>query len=136
MKRTAAAIGVVIATAAPCTPAAGAPDVRRTPVVRAVERTRPAVVNLYTETIVQTPFGGRDMSQTNPTKLLAEDVAHLVIAMLTSLHSIFWDRPFLTHAYDKFDLPLLGEQIIDKVRSGQSKKKSIEIGSHLWRQLC
>ncbi|OGX78236.1 MULTISPECIES: Na(+)/H(+) antiporter subunit B [unclassified Exiguobacterium] len=36
----------------------------------------------------------------------------LVIAMLTSLHSIFWDRPFLTHAYDKFDLPLLGEQTL------------------------
>ncbi|TCI23489.1 Na(+)/H(+) antiporter subunit B [Exiguobacterium sp. SL-10] len=36
----------------------------------------------------------------------------LVIAMLTSLHSIFWGRPFLTHAYDKFDLPLLGEQTL------------------------
>ncbi|TCI50934.1 MULTISPECIES: Na(+)/H(+) antiporter subunit B [unclassified Exiguobacterium] len=36
----------------------------------------------------------------------------LVIAMLTSLHSIFWNRPFLTHAYDKFDLPLLGEQTL------------------------
>jgi len=42
---------------------------------------------------VQTPFGGRDMSQLNPTKLLAEDVAHLVIAMLT-----LEDRGFVTDA--------------------------------------
>jgi serine protease Do len=32
---------------------------RRTPVVRAVERIGPAVVNVHTETIVETPFGGR-----------------------------------------------------------------------------
>ncbi len=32
---------------------------RRTAVVRAVEKTRPAVVNLYTETVVQTPFRPR-----------------------------------------------------------------------------
>ncbi len=31
-------------------------ELRRTPVVRAVEKTRSAVVNLYTETIVRTPF--------------------------------------------------------------------------------
>lgn len=36
----------------------------------------------------------------------------LAIAILTSLHSIFWGRPFLTHAYAKFDLPLLGEQTL------------------------
>ncbi|WP_214827759.1 Na(+)/H(+) antiporter subunit B [Exiguobacterium algae] len=36
----------------------------------------------------------------------------LLIALGTSLHSIFWGRPFLTHAYDKFHLPLLGEQTL------------------------
>lgn len=36
----------------------------------------------------------------------------LFIAVITSLHSIFWGRPFLTHAYDKFDLPLLGEETL------------------------
>ncbi len=34
-------------------------SVRRTPVVQAVEKTRPAVVNIYTERIVETPFSGR-----------------------------------------------------------------------------
>jgi 3-oxoacyl-[acyl-carrier protein] reductase len=43
---------------------------------------------------VQTPFGGRDVSQApNPTKLMAEDVAHLVIAML-----MLEDRGFVTDA--------------------------------------
>ena len=42
---------------------------------------------------VQTPFGGRDMSRLNPTKLVAEDVAHLVVAMLA-----MEDRGFVTNA--------------------------------------
>ena len=43
---------------------------------------------------VQTPFGGRDMTKDlNPSKLVAEDVAHLVLAML-ALH----DRGFVTDA--------------------------------------
>jgi serine protease Do len=43
-----------------CSPLAHATsELRRTPVVRAVEKTRSAVVNLYTETIVQTPFRPR-----------------------------------------------------------------------------
>ena len=42
---------------------------------------------------VQTPFGGRDTTSLNPTKLLAEDVAHLAIAMLT-----LEDRGFVTDA--------------------------------------
>lgn len=41
---------------------------------------------------VQTPFGGRDMSvPANPTKLMAEDVAHLARALLT-----LNDRGFVT----------------------------------------
>lgn len=36
----------------------------------------------------------------------------LFIAILTALHSVLFDRPFLTHAYDKFDLPLLGEETL------------------------
>lgn len=31
---------------------------------------------------VQTPFGGRDMSRLNPTKLMAEDVAHVIRSMI------------------------------------------------------
>jgi len=43
---------------------------------------------------VQTPFGGRDMTkELDPSKLVAEDVAHLVLSMLT-LH----DRGFVTDA--------------------------------------
>ena len=42
---------------------------------------------------VQTPFGGRDMSKLNPTKLVADDVAHLVLSMLT-----LDDRGFVTDA--------------------------------------
>jgi len=43
---------------------------------------------------VQTPFGGRDMTQDlNPTKLHADDVAHLVISMLS-----LDDRGFVTDA--------------------------------------
>jgi len=43
---------------------------------------------------VQTPFGGRDMTkELDPSKLVAEDVAHLGLAMLT-LH----DRGFVTDA--------------------------------------
>jgi len=43
---------------------------------------------------VQTPFGGRDTTRAvNPTKLVAEDVAHLVIALLT-----LEDRGFVTDA--------------------------------------
>jgi 3-oxoacyl-[acyl-carrier protein] reductase len=42
---------------------------------------------------VQTPFGGREASRLNPTKLVAADVAHLVLAMLT-----LEDRGFVTDA--------------------------------------
>jgi 3-oxoacyl-[acyl-carrier protein] reductase len=42
---------------------------------------------------VQTPFGGRDMSNLNATKLVADDVAHLAVAMLT-----LEDRGFVTDA--------------------------------------
>ena len=43
---------------------------------------------------VQTPFGGRDTSvEPNPTKLMAADVAHLMVAMLT-----LEDRGFVTEA--------------------------------------
>ena len=43
---------------------------------------------------VQTPFGGRDMTKDlNPTKLVADDVAHLVVAMLE-----LEDRGFVTDA--------------------------------------
>ena len=42
---------------------------------------------------VQTPFGGRDMSKLNPTKLVADDVAHLIVSLLT-----LEDRGFVTDA--------------------------------------
>lgn len=42
---------------------------------------------------VQTPFGGRDMSALNPSKLLSEDVAHVIVAMLE-----MEDRGFITEA--------------------------------------
>jgi 3-oxoacyl-[acyl-carrier protein] reductase len=42
---------------------------------------------------VQTPFGGREASRLNPTKLVAADVAHLVLAMLT-----LEDRGFVNDA--------------------------------------
>ncbi len=42
---------------------------------------------------VQTPFGGRELSTVNPTKLVADDVAHLVLAMLA-----LEDRGFVTDA--------------------------------------
>ena len=35
-----------------------------------------------------------------------------LIAVLTAMHSIFFDLPFFTHAYDKFYLPLLGEETL------------------------
>ncbi len=53
-----AALGVAVALSVAC-PARAAGNPRRTPVVRAVEKTRPAVVNVYTETIVETPFRPR-----------------------------------------------------------------------------
>jgi 3-oxoacyl-[acyl-carrier protein] reductase len=42
---------------------------------------------------VQTPFGGRDTSRINATKLLADDVAHVVLSMLT-----MENRGFVTEA--------------------------------------
>lgn len=42
---------------------------------------------------VQTPFGGRDTSSLDPSKLVADDVAHMVVAMLTMP-----DRGFVTEA--------------------------------------
>lgn len=42
---------------------------------------------------VQTPFGGRDLSKLNPSKLVAEDVAHLVVSLLE-----LEDRGFVTDA--------------------------------------
>lgn len=42
---------------------------------------------------VQTPFGGRDPSRINPTKLVAEDVAHVVVSLLE-----LEDRGFVTDA--------------------------------------
>lgn len=60
---------------------------------RAELRTHGVRVMQINPSEVQTPFGGRDMSQLNPSKLLAEDVAHLAIAMLT-----LEDRGFVTDA--------------------------------------
>jgi len=42
---------------------------------------------------VQTPFGGRDMSTLNPTKLVSTDIAHMIEAMLA-----MDDRGFVTNA--------------------------------------
>lgn len=42
---------------------------------------------------VQTPFGGRDLSKLDPTKLVAEDVAHVVVSLLE-----LDDRGFVTDA--------------------------------------
>jgi 3-oxoacyl-[acyl-carrier protein] reductase len=42
---------------------------------------------------VQTPFGGRDTTRINATKLLADDVAHVVLSMLT-----MENRGFVTEA--------------------------------------
>ncbi len=55
MRSAGFAVGWILAAAATALPAAGN-DVRRTPVVQAVERARPAVVNVFTETLVETPF--------------------------------------------------------------------------------
>jgi len=57
----AAIVSVVPVLAARCALAASSADVptaseRRTPVVKVVEKTGPAVVNVYTETVVNTPF--------------------------------------------------------------------------------
>ena len=41
---------------------------------------------------VQTPFGGRDMSQLNDTKLIADDIAHMIVAMIA-----LPDRGFVTN---------------------------------------
>ncbi len=57
---------LALCVAAPATPtlhalAADTEDggsARRTPVVRAVEKVGPAVVNVHTETIIDPPFGG------------------------------------------------------------------------------
>lgn len=42
---------------------------------------------------VQTPFGGRDMANVNPSKLVATDIAHMITAMIT-----LPDRGFVTSA--------------------------------------
>ena len=41
---------------------------------------------------VQTPFGGRDMSRLNDSKLVADDIAHMIVAMIT-----LPDRGFVTN---------------------------------------
>ncbi len=55
---------LAVALARPVASRAG--DARRTPVVRAAEKARPAVVNVYTETIVEAPFRPRLPLSGNP----------------------------------------------------------------------
>ncbi|WP_029595869.1 Na(+)/H(+) antiporter subunit B [Exiguobacterium chiriqhucha] len=57
-------------------------------------------------------FDSKTLANVLPVDYRKMTALGLAIAFLTSIHSIFWDRPFLTHAYDKFDLPLLGEQTL------------------------
>ncbi len=56
-KRAAILLTALLASSLSIAPASG--DPRRTPVVRATERARPSVVNVYTETIVEAPFRPR-----------------------------------------------------------------------------
>jgi len=60
MKRTVLlfAIGLAIARTATASASVAETSPRRTPVVAAVEKVRPAVVNVYTETLVDDPFAG------------------------------------------------------------------------------
>jgi len=64
--RIAALVILTLACAGRPGPARAESDARRTPVVVAVERTRPAVVNVFTETLVQTPFRTRRPGFGNP----------------------------------------------------------------------
>ena len=50
-------------------------------------------VTLVNPSEVQTPFGGRDMSSLNPTKLQAGEIAHMIRAMIE-----MDDRGFVTNA--------------------------------------
>jgi serine protease Do len=58
------ALGALLVFPSPAS--AAQPDARRTPVVTAVEKTSPAVVNIYTEQIVETPFRSRSPLGGNP----------------------------------------------------------------------
>jgi multicomponent Na+:H+ antiporter subunit B len=57
-------------------------------------------------------FDAKTLTNVLPINYRIMSATGLLIALATSLHSVFFDRPFLTHAYDKFDLPLLGEQTL------------------------
>ncbi|HET9062277.1 MAG TPA: trypsin-like peptidase domain-containing protein [Candidatus Binatia bacterium] len=58
MKRALVALACACTCATVTAPAVAEDNPRRTPVVAAVEKVGPAVVNVYTETLVQDPFAG------------------------------------------------------------------------------
>lgn len=57
-------------------------------------------------------FDSKTLANVLPIDYRLMTATGLLIALATGLHSVFLGRPFLTHAYGKFDLPLLGEQTL------------------------